>query len=121
MKTVARTLQRACRDKVAAVFSASVAALRALAAAAAAGRVTARDLQAALGELLPLLVEKAADLNQRTREQATEALVGLAGAPEAGLRGGTAPFLRALKPGAAPKVVLGRCARKGVGCPVGKV
>ena len=92
------------------MFGASLATLRALVAAAAAGGVAPRDLQSALADLLPLLVEKAADLNQRTREQATEALVALAGVPEAGLRGATGPFLRPPKPGAAPKVVLGRCA-----------
>ncbi|PRW58028.1 centrosomal of 104 kDa [Chlorella sorokiniana] len=108
VKTLARLLQRTCRDKVAAVFGASLTTLRALVTAAAAGGVAPRDLQSALGDLLPLLVEKAADLNQRTREQATETLVALAGVPEAGLRTATAPFLRPLKPGAAPKVVLGR-------------
>lgn len=113
VRTLARILQRTCKDKVAAVFSASLGALRALVGGAAAGGCAPRDLQAALGDLLPLLVEKAADLNQRTREQATEALVALAGVPAAGLRGATAPFLRAPKPGAAPKVVLGRCASFG--------
>lgn len=108
VKTLARLLQRTCRDKVAAVFGTSLATLRALVSAAAAGGVATRDVQSALGDLLPLLVEKAADLNQRTREQATETLVALAGVPEAGLRAATPPFLRPLKPGAAPKVVLGR-------------
>lgn len=105
-----RVLLRTLRDKVVAVCSASLAALRALVAAQA-GACPPRDLQAALGELLPVLAEKAADLNQRTREQATEALVALAGVPEAGLRSATAPFLRAPKAGAAWKVVLGRWGR----------
>ena len=110
-KTLGRALARACRDKVAAVFAAALGALRALAAATGSGRLAPRDLQAALADLLPLLVEKAADLNQRTREAATETLVALAGTPEAGLRAATAAFLRTPKPGAAPKVVLGRCVR----------
>ena len=108
LKTLTRCLLRTLKDKVAAVFSASLVALRALVAAQA-GSCAPRDLQAAVGELLPLLVEKAADLNQRTREQATETLVALAGVPQAGLRAACGPFLRPTKPNAAWKIVVGRC------------
>ena len=107
LKTLTRSLLRTLKDKVAAVFSASLLALRALVAAQA-GSCAPRDLQAAVGELLPLLVEKAADLNQRTREQATEALVALAGVPQAGLRAACGHFLRPTKPNAAWKTVVGR-------------
>ena len=108
LKTLMRCLLRTLKDKVAAVFSAALVALRALVAAQA-GSCAPRDLQAAVGELLPLLVEKAADLNQRTREQATETLVALAGVPQAGLRAACGPFLRPTKPNAAWKIVVGRC------------
>ncbi len=107
LRTLTRLLLRTLRDKVAAVYSASLSTLRALVAAQA-GKCSLRDLQAALAELLPVLAEKAADLNQRTKDQATETLVALAGVPEAGLRAATGPFLRPPKAGAAPKVVLGR-------------
>lgn len=95
------------------MFAGALGAVRALGAAGGAARLAPRDLQAALADLLPLLVEKAADLNQRTREGATEALVALAAVEGSGLRAATPTFLRAPKPGAAPKVVLGRCACAG--------
>lgn len=115
LKAVSRgLLVRSLKDKVPAVVSSSLRALRALVGAAVAGKAAPRDLQAAVAELLPLLVEKAADLNQRTREQTTEALVALGGVPEVGLANTTGPFLRAIKPNTAWKVVLGRWARKQV-------
>lgn len=101
-------LLRCLKDKVPAVVSAALRTLRALVAAAADG-APPRELQAALSDLLPVLVEKAADLNQRTREQTTEALVALGSVPAAGLASATAAFLRAVKPNTAWKVVLGRC------------
>ncbi|KAL4436783.1 hypothetical protein ABPG75_003922 [Micractinium tetrahymenae] len=108
LKALSRGLLLRClKDKVPAVVSAALRTLRALAAAAADG-ASPRDLQSALSDLLPVLVEKAADLNQRTREQTTEALVALSGVPAAGLAGSTGAFLRAVKPNTAWKVVLGR-------------
>ncbi len=90
------------------MVSAALRMLRALVAAAT-GSSPPRDLQAALADLLPVLVDKAADLNQRTREQTTEALVALGGVPAAGLAGATAAFLRPVKPNTAWKVVFYRC------------
>jgi len=110
LRALTRTLLlRTLKDKVAAVVTTSLRMLPVLVTAAA-GKASQRDLQAAVGDLLPLLVEKAADLNQRTKEQATEALVAVAGVREAGLAATTGPFLRAIKPNTAWKVVLGRCA-----------
>lgn len=63
-----------------------------------------------VGELLPLLVEKACDLNARTREQATELLLFLAGVKQAGLAGNTHPVVKPMKSQASGKVVLGRWA-----------
>jgi centrosomal protein CEP104 len=107
VRVIAGAVLRALKDKVAAVYGAALAALRALVAAQASS-CPPRELQAALAELLPVLAEKAAELNQRTREQAVETLLALATVPEAGLRSATATFLRAPKPGTAWKAVLGR-------------
>lgn len=113
-------LLRCLKDKVPAVVSAALRTLRALVAAAA-DNVPPRELQSAVSDLLPVLVEKAADLNQRTREQTTEALVALGGVPAAGLANATTAFLRAVKPNAAWKVVLGRCVAPGWDALLGRV
>ena len=76
-RTLARLLARTLSDKMVGVYVASVGLLRALAevapAAAAGGSASfSRDAAAAMGELLPLLVDKGADLNSRVREQACD-------------------------------------------------
>ncbi|GAB4823407.1 hypothetical protein N2152v2_010453 [Parachlorella kessleri] len=106
-KTLARFMARMIKDKVAGVYAASLKVLRELVTFQG-PKCSTRDVQTVVGELLPLLVEKASDINTRIKEQATELLVYLAGIKQAGLPSNTFAIVKPPKAQTAWKVVLGR-------------
>lgn len=73
LRTVTRTVVRALKDKVPAVGSAAVSVFKEMAIRQV-GKCSTRDVHAVVSDVLPLLVERAADLNTRTREHAVDAL-----------------------------------------------
>jgi hypothetical protein len=110
LRPLCRALCTALRDKVAAVYASAIAAAAALLSGSA---LSPGDARQAVGELLPVLVERAADLNARASQLAIELAAEWAGGARARELAEAAPaVLRTIKPGAAPKAVLGRCAAR---------
>ncbi|KAL6781774.1 FAP256 [Auxenochlorella protothecoides x Auxenochlorella symbiontica] len=104
---LARTLSAALHDRVAAAYLAALPALLLLAQCQGLprGRVVS-----GLTDAVAVLVEKSGDLNARVAEASTGTLLALVRAGATQLASAPGALLRAPRPGAAPRAVLGRLA-----------
>ena len=96
------------KARIPAIAAAALTLLRCIVSSASDRKLQSRDLQAALGEVLPAVAERAADPAPRSRDLAIEALVEMAKIKESGMKSLCSVFLRPIKKGESPKATLGR-------------
>lgn len=110
LRLLCEVVAQGLQAKIPAIAAAALVLLRSLVRSAAARRLPARELHAALTGLLPVVSERACDpkTTARTREQAVEALVDIAMVKESGLKSLTGIFLKPYKTTEFPKITQGR-------------